>query len=40
MLRSINVLLGYGVEATDGRIGVVRDILFNQHGGTITKILC
>jgi hypothetical protein len=32
MLRSMNELLGYGVAEKDGRIGVVRDILFNQHG--------
>jgi len=36
MLRSINVLQGYGVEATDGRIGVVKDILFNQYGWCVS----
>lgn len=32
MLRSVRELLGYGVSATDGRIGVVKDLLFNQNG--------
>ena len=39
MLRSIRVLLGYGVEATDGRIGAVKDILFNQYGWCVCHIM-
>jgi uncharacterized protein YrrD len=39
MLRSVNELLGYGVEAKDGRIGAVRDILFNQHGWCVCHVM-
>lgn len=39
MLRSIRELLGYGVEATDGRIGVVKDLLFNQYGWCVCHVM-
>lgn len=39
MLRSVNELLGYGVAATDGRIGVVKDLLFNQYGWCVCHVM-